>query len=116
MYNYIKYLKTHKFHAMYFKLAKEEKLAIAHILNKMARGGYWGRRLINEDDLVKYTKFSFGTTGLNKLLKILHNDGYLLFKKGIKGCDRYSLNPHLKNEIDTFIDEHMPPRLPVVRR
>jgi len=101
---------------MYSKLPPEEKLAIAYILNKMARGGYWGNRPINEDDLVKYAKFSFGTTGLKKLLKMLRNDGYLLFKKGIKSCDRYSLNPHHKNEINAFIDKHMPPRLSVASR
>ena len=101
---------------MYSSLAPEEKLVIAYILNKMARGGYWGRRPINEDDLVSYTKFSSGTAGLKKLLKMLRGDGYLLFKKGIKSCDRYSLNPRHKSEINEFIDRHMPPQLPVARR
>ena len=101
---------------MYSNLPTEEKLAIAYILNKLARGSYWGNRPINEDDLVKYTKFSFGTTGLKKLLKMLRNDSYLLFKKGIKNCNRYSLNPRNKNEINDFIDQHMPPHLPVARR
>ena len=101
---------------MYADRTPEERLAIAHILNKMARGGYWGSRPINEDDLVKYTKFSFGTAGLKGILKMLRNDGYLLFKRGMKSCDRYALNPHRKADIDSFIDRHMPPRLPVANR
>ncbi|MCK4327117.1 MAG: hypothetical protein KAW41_01435 [Candidatus Diapherotrites archaeon] len=81
---------------MYSGLSAEEKVVIAYILNKMARGGYWGRRPINEDGLVKYAKFSFGTSGLKQFLKLLRKDGHLLFKKGAKGCDRYSLNPRHK--------------------
>ena len=75
------------------------KIAV-RILVKLLRNGYWGRRLINFDDLiVKNTS----TKQIAIACKNLEGKGLLIRKPGLKGF-RYSLNPSKAKEINEIYD------------
>ncbi|MBD3313453.1 hypothetical protein GF345_03355 [Candidatus Woesearchaeota archaeon] len=74
-----------------------------YVIKKLFRGGYWGRRLLNFDD-IKNPKIS--RRDLAFALKLLVRDSFILMKKGDRSSVfRYSLNPKKKKEIEDIIAE-----------
>ena len=81
---------------------KETKLKL-WIIQKLNNRGYWGRRLINIDDLPKGSP-SHLRKKVKKLAYDLWKERYLLKKKGLYG-DRFSLNPRMFNEIQQLLEK-----------
>lgn len=72
------------------------------ILFKLDNKTYWGRRLINEMDLVKKAPKDRRKI-MVKALKELFEDGLLIKKPGNRKQFRYSLRPSRKEEINERI-------------
>jgi len=85
------------------KTLPEEDI-IRWIVRVLDNSGYYGRRLINLDDLSRrsHGKYGISTQYLRKVLKKMVREGMLLSKPGNFG-PRYSLNPHEKRKIEEIL-------------
>ncbi|MCD6229712.1 MAG: hypothetical protein J7K00_02835 [Candidatus Diapherotrites archaeon] len=84
----------------------DEKIIVAWVFKKMARQGYWGRRLIIDDHLFKNRKFKTDKKlNVKNVLKELVRIGVVLAHHSNVGGKRYSLNPEFKGEILCFIEK-----------
>ncbi|MBU1120909.1 hypothetical protein KJ660_03435 [Candidatus Micrarchaeota archaeon] len=75
------------------------------IIDKLNRRSYWGRRLINFDDLFSWFKLKASKREIEKTCDELFSEGILWKKKGIRKCFRYSLNPKNKREIELRLEK-----------
>lgn len=75
------------------------------IIDKLNRRSYWGRRLINFDDVFSWFRSKASKKEIESICDGLFNEGILWKKRGIRKCFRYSLNPKNKREIESKLEK-----------
>jgi DNA-binding MarR family transcriptional regulator len=85
-----------------FFLMESSKIKYA-LIKKMARKGYFGRRLINLSDLIKAVP-SHLQGNAKRCIEELFKEGFVNRKPGTKSEVRYSLKPENKEKIKETLD------------
>ena len=86
---------------------ERERFAAANIFRKLIKGGYWGRRPIQDTKLCRYVKLKAEDVNIKLVLKVLVNDNVVLVHHSKFGGKRYSLNTQFKKEILDFMEKYL---------